>query len=127
MPVSKLRILEEVAEPGEAAPAEGAISHADLLAAFERLEAIGETGVVPPPVPPKVVIRRAMPDREILAAMNGLGALLAVRLMLALAVAGAFVLAYLAMRTPSVMAISVLVSYALTTVGPLTYLSTKRT
>lgn len=127
MPPGKLRILEEVVEPGEDAPPEGAVSHADVRAAMERLQLIGETGVVLPPPEPRVVVRRAMPDREILAAMNGLGALLAVRVMLAAAVSGAFVLAYLAMKTPSIMAISVLVAYALTTVGPLTYLSTKRT
>lgn len=126
MPPSKLRILEEVVEPGEDAPPEGAVSHADVRAAIERLQLIGETGVVPPPEP-RVVVRRAMPDREILTAMTGLGALLAVRVMLAAAVSGAFVLAYLAMKTPSIMAITVLVAYAMTTVGPLTYLSTKRT
>lgn len=126
MPPGKLRILEEVAEPGEDPPLEGAVSHADVRAAMDRLQLIGDTGVVPPQEP-RVVVRRAMPDREILAAMNGLGALLAVRVMLAACVSGAFVLAYLAMQRPSIMAITVLVAYALTTVGPLTYLSTKRT
>lgn len=104
------------------------VTQEDILVAYDRLRTAAETGTVPPaPVRVRTVVKRAMPDREILAAMNGLGALLAVRLMLALAVIGAFYLAWMAMTKPSLMAISVLAAYAITTVGPLTYLSTKRT
>ena len=112
--------------------ADSEITHQALREAYERLTqtteamvALNERAAVPPV--PKVVVKRAMPDREILAALNGLGAVLAVRLMLALAVVGAFFLAWTAMMSPSVMTVVVLVAYALTTVGPLTYLSTKRT
>lgn len=75
----------------------------------------------------RVVVKRVMPDREILAAMTGLGSLLAVRLILALAVVGAFILAFLAMSSTNAMAIWVLLAYAATVILPLTYLSTKRT
>lgn len=97
----------------------------EIAAIWAHLRQISETGAVPPE--PRVVVKRAMPDREILAAMNGLGAVLVVRVMLALAVVGSFGLAYLAMGKPSGMAISVLIAYALSTILPLTYLSTKRT
>lgn len=118
-----LQVVSEVAE------IEGGVSQEDLIIAWNRLKEMADAAP-PAPLPepaPRVVVKRAMPDREILAAMNGLGAVLAVRLMLALAVLGAFTLAYLAMEKASVMAICVLAAYALTTVGPLTYLSTKRT
>ncbi len=74
----------------------------------------------------RVVVRRVLPDREILAAMNGLGAILAVRLMLALAVCGAFVLAYTAMPKPDSMALWMLGIYGVVVIAPLAWLSTKR-
>lgn len=116
-----VRLIEEVAD----SPAPEGLTQEDLAAAFARLEQMGVDGVVTPTAP-KVIVKRAMPDREILAAMSGLGAVLAVRMMLTLAVIGGWWLAFMAMGAPSIMGISVLVAYALTTVGPLTYLSTKR-
>lgn len=93
----------------------------DALAQLQRFAGLDE------PESPRVVVKRAMPDREILAAMTGLGSLLAVRLILALAVVGAFVLAYMAMRDPRPVGLWVLVAYAATVIFPLVYLSTKRT
>lgn len=75
---------------------------------------------------PQVVVKRVMPDREILAAMTGLGSLLAVRLILALSVVGAFSLAYIAITSPSPNGLFVLLAYAVTVIFPLVYLSAKR-
>lgn len=119
------RLVDTTEEPKAETPA--AISMEDLTEAFGRFEQALETSGRPVAIEPRVVIKRAMPDREILAAMSGLGAVLAVRLMLALAAVGAFFLAWQAMSQPSIMGICVLVAYAVTTVVPLTYLSTKRT
>lgn len=83
-------------------------------------------GSEPDPAP-RVVVKRVMPDREILAVMSSIGSILAVRLILALAVVGAFALAYMAVTSPAVHALWVLVAYAVTVIFPLVYLSTKRT
>lgn len=105
------------------------VTPAELAAAYHELERSIRAGEIMPPLPDPAppVIKRVLPDREILTAMTGLGAILTVRLMLAAAVGGAFLLAYQAMQSPSLMAIEVLVAYAVTTVAPLTFLSTKRT
>lgn len=119
--------LQVVAETEE--PVEESLMSPELRAAWAKLEASAREPdpAMARPAPERVVVKRAMPDKEILAAMSGLGAVLAVRLMLALAVVGAFALAYLAMSKPTVIAICVLGAYAAATVLPLTYLSTKRT
>lgn len=119
-----VRVLSETAE----APSEGETPGVDM----ENLEALFsklalDRGLTPPPPVERVVVKRAMPDREILTAMAGLGAVLAVRLMLLLAAIGAFALAYMAMAAPTWMALAVLGTYAVTIVGPLVWLSTVRT
>lgn len=104
-----------------------------LIESFDGLVGPGsatppvEPAIAAPAPPPRVVIKRALPDKEILAAMSGLGAVLVVRVLLAAVQGGAFWLAWRAMDKPSIMSIVVLVTYALTAVAPLTYLSTKRT
>lgn len=123
--------LEEVPAPEPRPPHLDLVTRDDLAKAVAHLEEVGLAAAalqtLPEPEPPKVVIKRVLPEREVLAAMSGLGAVLAVRLMLALAVTGAFVLAYQAMAKPTSMAIFLLCAYAATTVVPLTYLATKRT
>lgn len=100
----------------------------DLRDAYARLEALAGAPIpASEPAAPRVIVKRALPDREILSAMAGLGSVLAVRLMLLLAVVGAFLLAYLAMTGTNTMGLYVLVAYALTIVAPLVWLSTKRT
>lgn len=119
MGVTKLaEVLETDLEP-EVTP--------EMEAAFAKLAADLGLTLGPAPAPPeRVIVKRAMPDKEILAAMAGLGALLVVRLMLLLAAVGAFALAYMAMNQPTWMALAVLGTYALTIVGPLVWLSTRR-
>ena len=77
--------------------------------------------------PERVVVKRAMPDREILAAMAGLGAVLTVRIMLAAAMVGAFALFYQAVQSSEIMPLLVAATYAVLICGPLVWLSTKRT
>lgn len=101
---------------------EPAAAEDDPMARLQRL-----AGAYEAEERPRVVVKRAMPDKEVLAVMSGLGALLAVRLILALAVIGAFVLAYLATQSPARHGLWILVAYAVTVIFPLVYLSTKRT
>jgi hypothetical protein len=123
--------VETVLEtPGE--PTEGTLQISpELAAAFARfdreLQNDAAAGVLTPPPPPRVIVRRALPDREILGAMAGLGSVLAVRLMLLMAVVGAFALAWQAMPSPSLTAICLVLAYAATVVLPLVWLATKRT
>lgn len=87
--------------------------------AMEQLRQMAE------PAPPRVrvVTRRALPDREVLTAMSGLASLLSVRLMLMLAVIGAFALAWQAVNDPTTLRIWVLGVYSVVTIAPLAVLS----
>lgn len=86
--------------------------------ALERLAAAPEAT----PRPPRPEI-----GAEVLAALKALGSLLTVRLMLLLAVIGAFILARLTLAAPSESAFWVLGIFNLTVVGPLVWLSQRRT
>lgn len=110
----------------EVAPPTG-LSEDDVAQAWRKLESLAAVQERIAPEAPKVIIKRAMPDREILAAMSGLGAVLAVRVMLALSIAGAFVLFYSAVTNPDIMRLAVAAAYAVLICGPLVWLSTKRT
>lgn len=92
----------------------------------ERLEATQRLHLVPPiPEPePRVVVKRVMPDHEMLQVLTMLGNILAVRLMLLLSVVGAFALAWKAMDKPGT--IWVLIAFAMLVVSPLTWLSQRR-
>lgn len=126
-------VVRVVAEEMEPDPAEGqfppGVSQEDLEAAFAKLaQDMGLTAqpeAKPTPLE-RIVVKRAMPDKEILAAMAGLGAVLVVRLMLLLAVVGGFALAWQAMQSPTIPAIGLVSIWAVLFVGPLTWLSTKR-
>lgn len=112
----------------QAAPQPQQYSPEEIAAARAQIaQIIGELNP-PPAAAPQVVVKRVMPDREILAALNGLGAVLAVRMMLLLAVVGAFALAWQAMSGgAAIAAIWILGVYAVTIVAPLVWLSTQRT
>lgn len=80
-----------------------------------------------PPLPdpePRVVIQRVFPDAEMLKVLTLLGNILAVRMMLLLAVSGAFVLAWRAQGHPD--GIWVMIAFAFLVVGPLCYLAQRR-
>lgn len=79
------------------------------------------------PPEPRVVVKRVLPDREILGVMAGLGAVLTVRLMLLAAVLGAAFLAWLTLSgTPTGWGFATLLGYTITVIGPLVWLSTQR-
>jgi hypothetical protein len=74
----------------------------------------------------RVVVKRVLPDREILHAMNAIGAILLVRVVLAIAVLGAVYLCWTAFPNPSQSAIWMLAVYGATVMAPLVWLSTQR-
>lgn len=113
-------VLEETLEDAIAMPPE----LAEALARFQ--EAHNPEPPAPPPPKTRVVVKRALPDREILTAMAGLATILTMRSMLLAAGIGAFVLATRAMSSGDPMSLAVLGVYCLAVLGPMVWLSTKR-
>ena len=80
-------------------------------------------GPEPRPTPPPVTASRT--DSAALGAFVAIGMVLAARWLLMLSVVGAFVLAIRAMENPTFPSLSVLCSFCVLTVLPLTYLDLK--
>lgn len=78
----------------------------------------------PLPEPPVIVQRVGIPE-AILSVFAALGFALSARLLLLLAIIGAFVLAMMAMQNTSYQTIGIFVAYALLVIVPLVYLETK--
>lgn len=79
--------------------------------------------VVPPePTPPRLIL----PPDEVMGVLGAIALVVAARVLLALSVIGAFVLAFLTVQAPSVGAIVMTSMYAVLVVGPLVYLSLKK-
>lgn len=74
----------------------------------------------------KVVVKRVFPDREMLGAMSALGTMLTVRLLLAAAVFGVFLLSWQVLPDPSPNALWLLGGICILIIGPLIWLATKR-
>jgi hypothetical protein len=104
-----VHMLSEVREPDP-----------DAEEALRRLQLMAEAG---PPPAPQVVVKRIMPEKEVLQVMTAMGSLLTMRLMLLLAVIGAFILAWTAIGEPNELRIWILGVYSLVTVAPLALLS----
>lgn len=101
-------LLRELDEPEDASD--------DVAAAFQRLSAIADRESAPRPA------RRPASD-VVLQVMNAMFAVLTVRVMLLLAVIGAFALAWQAITDPSELKIWILGVYSIVTIAPLAWLS----
>jgi hypothetical protein len=73
------------------------------------------SAVVPPPAPPQA-------DRAFVGVLSAVTALLAARLLLLLAIVGAFVLAFAAQRAESYVGLAILVAFCCLTLIPMVYL-----
>ena len=118
-----VRVVAETPEYPQDDPAQQQLD--TMLSRLSGLSMEPEPPPAPPPAP-KVVTKHVLPEKQILQAMNGLGALLAARLMLLLAVIGAFALAWVAIQAPTDRAIWILAVYSAMIVAPLVWLSTRR-
>ncbi len=79
------------------------------------------------PQEPRTVVKRVMPDAEMLRVLTALSNILVVRLMLLAAVIFAGVLAFLAMPHPEPNAIWLLGVFSVLVLGPLVWLAQRRT
>ena len=78
-------------------------------------------------VPPVVEVIEAPPiSDEMIEVMGKLAQVLAVRVMLALAIIGAFILALIAMSEPTPMKLVVVAMWGIGTIGPLVFLAQRR-
>lgn len=80
----------------------------------------------PTPPPEAPVIQRVGIPEAMVSVFSALAFALSARLLLLLALLGAFTLAFLAMRSQTPISVGILVSYCLLVIAPLIYLETQR-
>lgn len=79
----------------------------------------------PPPVPPRIVAP-SRADMAFIGTLSAIGAVLATRLLLLLAIAGAFSLAVMAIRDGSWQSVGVVIAFAVLVVLPVTGIEIKQ-
>ena len=92
----------------------------------EVIEPRAPLRLVPTAPEPPAKIREPISE-EVFQVMGKLAQVLAIRVMLALAIIGAFVLALIAMSSPTLLALVVFGMWGAGVIGPLTYLAQRKT
>lgn len=77
-------------------------------------------------VPPEPSRAPQIIAKAVLDVLGALAAVLAIRVILTLAVVGAFELAYIALPKPGLMAVMIFLVYTATVLGPLVWLASRR-